>query len=206
MTDCAQIVILAKYPAAGQVKTRLIAALGADGAANLARQLLQHTLRQALATGYSVELCGSPAADHSCWQSLSLPIGLKQSSQCEGDLGARMAHAAQHALQHHQAVLLIGTDCPSLDSATLQRAAQSLEQYDAVIIPAADGGYVLLGLRCADPSLFEQMAWSTATVCADTLQRLVALNWSVSVLPRLHDIDNSEDLQHLPVQWCTGQC
>lgn len=201
MNEFAKIVIFAKYPRAHQVKTRLIPALGADRAARLAEQLLQHTLSQALTTDYNVELCGSPAADHSCWQSLQLPPRLQQSDQCEGDLGTRLAHAAQRVLLQQRAVLLIGTDCPSLDSETLQHAAQSLEQYDAVIIPAADGGYVLLGLRCFDRTLFEEMAWSTATVCADTLQRLAALDWSVCILPTLHDIDEAGDLQHLPTDW-----
>lgn len=200
-----QIVIFAKYPSAGQVKTRLIPALGADKAAQLAARLLQHTLTQALDSGYPVELCGSPAAEHPCWQSLSLPAAVQQSSQCDGDLGARIAQAAQRVLATQRNVILIGTDCPSLDATTLQDAAEKLEQHlaqhDAVIIPASDGGYVLLGLRRFDQSLFEGIAWSSATVCADTLQRLQDLGWSVSILPTLHDIDEPEDLQHLPATW-----
>jgi len=196
-----QIVIFAKYPSAGQVKTRLIPALGEDKAAQLAERLLQHTLMQALDSGYPVELCGSPAAEQPCWQLLNLPSTLQHTSQCDGDgnndLGARMARV----LATQRNVILIGTDCPSLDAATLQHAAERLVQHDAVIIPASDGGYVLLGLRRFDQSLFEGIAWSSATVCADTLQRLQDLGWSVSILPTLHDIDEPEDLQHLPQQW-----
>lgn len=200
-----QIVIFAKYPNAGQVKTRLIPALGADKAAQLAERLLQHTLTQALDSGYPVELCGSPAAEQPCWQSLKLSAAVQHTSQCNGDLGTRMAQAAVRVLSTRDAVILIGTDCPSLDAATLQHAAEKLEgqleQYDAVIIPASDGGYVLLGLRRFDQSLFEGIAWSSATVCADTLQRLQDVGWSVSILPTLHDIDEPEDLQHLPADW-----
>lgn len=204
-----QIVIFAKYPNAGQVKTRLIPALGADKAAQLAERLLQHTLTQALDSDYPVELCGSPAAEQPCWQSLKLPAAVQHTSQYEGDgnsnLGERMAQAAQQVLATQRNVILIGTDCPSLDAATLQHAAEKLEgqleQHDAVIIPASDGGYVLLGLRRFDRSLFEGIAWSSATVCADTLQHLQALNWSICTLPTLHDIDEPEDLQHLPADW-----
>lgn len=201
-----KIVLFAKYPIAGQVKTRLIPALGADKAAQLAARLLQHTLTQAIDSGYPVELCGSPAAEHPCWQSLKLPAAVQHTSQCDGDLGARMAQAAQRVLATTQRnVILIGTDCPSLDAATLQHAAEKLEQqlaqHDAVIIPASDGGYVLLGLRRFDQSLFEGITWSSATVCADTLQRLQDLGWSVCILPTLHDIDEPEDLQHLPATW-----
>lgn len=204
-----KIVIFAKYPIAGQVKTRLIPALGADKAAQLAARLLQHTLTQAVDSGYPVELCGSPAAEQPCWQSLKLPAAVQRTSQCDGDLGVRMAQAAERVLATQRNVILIGTDCPSLDTATLQHAAEKLEQqleqplaqHDAVIIPASDGGYVLLGLRRFDQSLFEGIAWSSATVCADTLQRLQDLGWSVSILPTLHDIDEPEDLQHLPDTW-----
>ena len=196
-----QIVIFAKYPSAGQVKTRLIPALGADNAAQLAERLLQHTLKQALDSGHPVELCGSPAAEQPCWQSLNLPAAVQHTSQCDGNLGARMAQAAERVLATQRNVILIGTDCPSLDSATLQHAAEKLEQHDAVMIPASDGGYVLFGLRRFDRSLFEGIAWSSATVCADTLQRLQDLGWSVSILPTLHDIDEPEDLRYLPADW-----
>lgn len=213
MNQQTQIVIFAKYPSAGQVKTRLIPALGMDNAAQLAERLLQHMLTQALDSGYPVELCGSPAAEQPCWQSLKLPAAVQHTSQYEGDgnsnLGERMAQAAQQVLATQRNVILIGTDCPSLDAATLRHAAEKLAQqlehqlaqHDAVIIPAFDGGYVLLGLRRFDRSLFEGIAWSSATVYADTLQRLQALNWSICTLPTLHDIDEPEDLQHLPQQW-----
>ena len=196
-----KIVMFAKYPSTGQVKTRLIPAIGADNAAQLAARLLQHTLTQAVDSGYPVELCGSPAAEYPCWQSLKLPAAVQHTSQCDGDLGARMAQAAQRVLATQHNVILIGTDCPSLDATTLQDAAERLVQHDAVIIPASDGGYVLLGLRRFDQSLFEGVAWSSATVCTDTLQRLQDLGWSVSILPTLHDIDEPEDLQHLPATW-----
>ncbi|HNC68026.1 MAG TPA: glycosyltransferase, partial [Thauera aminoaromatica] len=95
-------------------------------------------------------------------------------------------------------VLLIGTDCPALDAACLRTAAEALDEVEAVIVPSFDGGYVLLGLRRFDPSLFEGIAWSTSTVAAATRVRLDALAWSYQVLPALQDIDVPADLVHLP--------
>ena len=89
-------------------------------------------------------------------------------------------------------------DCPALDAACLRTAAEALDEVDAVIVPSFDGGYVLLGLRRFDPSLFEGIAWSTSTVAAATRVRLDALAWSYQVLPALQDIDVPADLVHLP--------
>jgi rSAM/selenodomain-associated transferase 1 len=194
-----RIVVFAKAPQPGRVKTRLIPALGADGAAALAAHMLAHTLAAAAeAAPGGVELCASPAPDDPAWQGIALPAALRWSAQGEGDLGARMAGAAQRVLADGERVLLIGTDCPALDAARLRAAARALDATDAVIIPSFDGGYVLLGLRRFDPTLFADIVWSTSSVAAVTLARLRALGWTHRVLPALHDIDLPEDLVHLP--------
>ena len=203
-----RIVVFAKAPQPGRVKTRLIPALGAEGAAALAARMLARTLAEAAeasappgavasmergeATGASaarpcgVELCASPAPGDPAWRGLTVPAGLRWAAQGEGDLGARMAGAARRVLAGGERVLLIGTDCPALD------------EVEAVIVPSFDGGYVLLGLRRFDPSLFEGIAWSTSTVAAATRARLAALAWPYRELPALHDIDVPADLVHLP--------
>lgn len=185
---------------AGFVKTRLIPALGAEGAAKLARHMLDHTLQQALAAcPQSVELCMSPAPSDLTWQSVTLPQAVKRSHQGDGDLGARMSRATAHALtQHLCPVLVIGTDCPALTAAHITEAARQLTQHDAVLIPAADGGYVLIGLSAPSPSLFTEMAWSTPLVAAETRRRMADLRLRVWVGPTLHDIDEPADLDHLP--------
>lgn len=201
MQTDALIIIFAKFPARGMAKTRLQPALGLEGASLIAKQLLLHSVEQALATGFSVELCVSPAPNDLCWQTLGLPESLQWSAQANDDLGLRMLAASQQGLYKFKQVVLIGTDCPSLTPIRIQEAVQQLEQSDTVMIPASDGGYVLLGFKQADASLFSDIEWSTASVAAVTRQRIAALGWTLALLDPLHDIDEPADLKHLPVGW-----
>ena len=189
-----RILIFAKAPVAGKVKTRLIPALGAEGAAALAAEMLHRTAGEAAAAALGpVELCADPEPGHPDWHG-QIPPGLDLSAQGEGDLGQRMARAARRAIDDGEHVILIGTDCPDLDRVRLAEAAAALERHDAIIHPARDGGYVLLGLRRFDPSLFEGIAWSTSAVAAATIARIEALGWSLKVGATLHDMDEPADL------------
>lgn len=201
-TAQARLLVFAKAPQPGAAKTRLIPALGAQRAAALALRMLLHTLEQALAAGAgAVELCMSPTGDSPAWQGVDLPESITHSAQGEGDLGQRMARAiARVTTPPGQPVLLMGTDCPALSAQRIAEAAQALAHHDAVLIPVADGGYVLIGLHAPCPAIFADMAWSTSTVAALTLQRLAALGLRVWVGPMLHDIDEPADLVHLPPQ------
>lgn len=201
MQTDALIIIFAKFPARGMAKTRLQPALGLEGASLIAKQLLLHSVEQALATGFSVELCVSPAPNDLCWQTLGLPESLQWSAQANDDLGLRMLAASQQGLYKFKQVVLIGTDCPSLTPLRIQDAVHQLEQSDTVMIPASDGGYVLLGFKQVDASLFSDIEWSTASVAAVTRQRIKALSWTLALLDPLHDIDEPADLKHLPVGW-----
>ncbi len=194
-----RILVFAKAPVPGRVKTRLIPALGAAGAARLARRMLDHTLQQALEARIGpVELCASPAVIAPDWAGYSLPPTLKSREQGEGDLGARLARAARRHLKQGGRVLLIGTDCPDLTARHLREAAAALEDHDAVIHSAADGGYCLLGLRAFHPGLFADIPWSTPAVARLTLARMGVLGWCVAVGEELRDIDEPGDLIHLP--------
>ncbi|HEX8668798.1 MAG TPA: TIGR04282 family arsenosugar biosynthesis glycosyltransferase [Allosphingosinicella sp.] len=189
-----RIVIFAKAPVPGRVKTRLIPALGAEGAARLAAQMLEEAVTEALATGLAVELCGEP--DASRW--FEARPGLRPTAQGAGDLGARLARAAARVLAEEDGVLLIGADCPDLGRDLLLAAAERLAACDAVIHPAADGGYVLLGLRRFDARVFEGISWSTGSVAEETVARIRALGWSLFVGETLRDVD---EVQDLPSPW-----
>ena len=188
-----RIAVFAKQPLPGRVKTRLIPALGAEGAARLAAEMLDRTIAEALATGLAVELCGDP--DAAGWYEGPA----EPSAQGEGDLGERLARAARRAIAGGDNVLLIGADCPSLDRHRLRADARSLETHHAVLHPAADGGYALLGLGRFDPSLFDAIPWSTAAVAAETVARIAALGWSLDLRETLRDVDEPADLDPIPL-------
>jgi uncharacterized protein len=184
-----RIVIFAKEPVPGLVKTRLIAELGPDGAAKMARRMLNWTVLQARETGLAVELCGDPHP--AFWYKPRSDLDF--TAQGEGDLGDRLARAARRLLPE-EPVLLVGGDCPELGRARLCAAAEALSSHDAVIHPARDGGYVLLGIRRFDESLFSGIPWSTASVAAQTIGRIEALGWSLHVGETLRDVDEPKDL------------
>lgn len=201
IAQCA-VIVMAKAPRAGYAKTRLIPALGAAGAAALAERMLDATLTQAHSAGPALlELCCAPDTDHPAFVRHASASGVQLSLQGGGDLGARMARAFDRQLATGRAVLMIGTDAPALDAAMLQQTAQALQQVDAVFVPALDGGYALIGLRRAAPSLFDNMAWSTASVMAQTRTRLHAAGLRHLELAPVADIDEAADLVHLPAGW-----
>jgi uncharacterized protein len=202
-----RLVIFAKAPQAGLAKTRLIPALGAEGAAALARRMLEQTMHQALAAcAGRVELCMSPAPADPAWQGMALPEAVARTAQGEGDLGQRMARAVQRVTtEQHQPLLLMGADCPGLSAAHLSEAAEQLAQHDAVLLPVADGGYVLIGLKAPCPELFTRMPWSTSAVAAETLRRMAALGLRVWQGPQLQDIDEAADLAHLPAGFASAE-
>lgn len=192
-----RIVIFAKAPVPGQVKTRLAPALGEEGAARLAKRMLADTVGRALAAGLAdTELCASPHPADPQWAGHH-PVGVRLTDQGEGDLGQRLAAAAARVIDGGERVLLIGTDCPELDATRLRAAATELDSHDAVIFPARDGGYVLLGLARTDASLFTDIAWSTSTVARTTIARIRTLGWSLHIGDTMSDIDQPADLDRV---------
>jgi rSAM/selenodomain-associated transferase 1 len=193
------VIVFAKAPRPGHAKTRLIPALGEQGAAQLAERLLQLTLEHALGAGTGpVELCVTPDRHHRAFAAASSLHALAITEQGDGDLGQRMARALERSLATQPRALLIGTDAPGLDAAYLRDAARALDHADAVFGPAADGGYALVGLKQPVPELFAAMRWSHARVMADTRQRIIDLGLRHVELAVLHDVDEPADLVHLP--------
>ena len=193
-----RIIIFAKAPQPGFAKTRLIPALGAEGAAELAQQMLFNTLHEALDADIgTVELCITPKIDDIAWQGITFPLGIEITDQGEGDLGARLARASERAIENGGSVLLIGTDCVEMSATLLREAAQLLHEHDAVIHCTADGGYALLGLKRYSAVLFSDMPWSTDAVASTTIARIGQLGWLLHVGQLLHDVDAPQDLKYL---------
>ena len=192
--------VFAKAPTPGRVKTRLIPILGESGAAELQRQLIERTLHTAVASGLGrPELWCTPGPEDPFLAACAKRHGAGLRTQGEGDLGERMARALESALVAGAPGLLIGCDCPALTPAYLREAAAALAGgNDAVLGPAEDGGYVLIGLARSPPAeLFEDIAWGTATVMQETRARLARANWRWRELALLWDVDRPEDLPRL---------
>jgi rSAM/selenodomain-associated transferase 1 len=184
------IIVFARAPVPGHAKTRLIPRLGAWRAARLQARLTLAALRTARAARCGpVELHGS--ARHAFFADKGT-FRLQRGAH----LGERMENAFRGALRRHRRVVLIGSDCPALRPADLRRAARWLQGgCDAVLAPAEDGGYALIGLRRLPPHLFEGIAWGGADVYSATVQRLGSARWRA--LRTVWDVDRPEDLDRL---------
>jgi len=179
------IIVFARAPVPGEAKTRLIPKLGAWRAARLHERLTLHALRTARLAGGRVELHGTRR--HSFFRRLDVDFRLQRGR----DLGERMVHALSKA---RRPAIVIGTDCPALTPGDLRRAARWLRGgCDAVLAPAEDGGYALIGLRRPRPEFFQDIRWGGAHVYADTAGKLAGCRWRA--LRRVWDLDRPEDLE-----------
>lgn len=194
-----RLIVFARAPEPGTAKTRLIPLLGAERAATLQGVLIERALTTAIAAAIGrVELWCAPSAQHPLLAPSAQRHGIDAVSQCDGDLGARMQHAAASTLAAAARVIIIGTDCPALTADDLREAAAALDgHHDAVLIPAEDGGYVLLGLKWWDARLFSDIAWGGDSVLAATRARLAALGWRWHELPPSWDVDRPADFARL---------
>jgi rSAM/selenodomain-associated transferase 1 len=187
------LVIMAREPEAGRVKTRLAPALGSDGAAHLYEAFLRDTLELArlskiptrvFVTGGSLKGLRDSAPHVSRW----LPQG-------PGDLGRRLRRAFDVSFRGGaRRVVVLGTDSPGLPLAMVRSAFRALRTCDVVVGPAGDGGYYLLGLSAARPELLRGMPWSRSTLLAATAARARELGLKMKCLPLWFDVDHPEDL------------
>ncbi|MCU7827784.1 MAG: TIGR04282 family arsenosugar biosynthesis glycosyltransferase [Candidatus Thiodiazotropha sp. (ex Myrtea sp. 'scaly one' KF741663)] len=193
------VLIFAKAPYAGQVKTRLVPAIGERAATKLYSQLLEREIAWiANETPYDIELWVSPDTTHPLLQSLAKRHSLSLFVQQGEDLGERMGYAVRQSLKRYRRIVLLGVDCPALTANHLQQTFDWLTAgEDAVIGPAEDGGYVLLGLNAWDDSLFHGHEWGKETVAETTRQALSKIGWRWRELPTLWDLDRPSDLQQL---------
>lgn len=189
------IVVFARVPVPGRVKTRLIPALGAEGACRLHQRLCERlfaTLRVAELAPW--ELWVDSDGAHPLIAEAGAPVHLQQGN----DLGERMAHALENGFQRFSRVIVIGTDCPELDGAYLDSALQALRAGEQVVLgPAVDGGYVLLGMASFQPALLQGINWGSGEVLEQTLAHVRLQELRCHLLPTLADIDSPPDLQRL---------
>lgn len=191
------VLVFARAPVPGRCKTRLIPRYGARGAAALHRQLVRKTLRTAIdADCGPVQLWAAPSACHPFFVELSRTLGLSVHRQHEGDLGRRMSRAlAQTLAAGAPAAVLVGTDAANLGAEDIRQAAGALlRDADAVLQPASDGGYVLIGLRCAAGSALTGVAWSSGRELRQSRARLLQRGLRVELLPQRWDVDYPRDV------------
>ncbi len=190
-----RLLVFAKAPVLGRVKTRLIPLLGEQGALDFHIASIRLALGQRVAMQLSpvvLALNGQvPAWLTELCQQLSIEVVQQQGA----DLGERMLHAATEQLSQAQSVVLTGTDCLTLTFDRLTQLYQALDDNDAVIMGAEDGGYVALGLTQLSAALFTQFPFGDAQVYQKTVDVMQALNWRYAELAKTWDVDRPEDIQ-----------
>lgn len=195
-----EVAVFARAPAPGRAKRRLIPALGEEGAADLQRRMTDRAVAEAVAAGAGpVSLWCTPDCGHLSFRDLGRRYPIRLRRQEGRDLGERMGGAMRHMLARPRScALLAGSDCPGLDAGGFRQAAEWLEAgADAVLAPALDGGYVLIGLRRYEASLFTGIDWGTDRVLSETRRRLRALGWTWRETAPRPDVDRPSDLVHL---------
>jgi len=195
----AAVIVFARAPLPGYAKTRLIPKLGAAGAARLQRRLTERALRTALASRCGpVALHCTPRIGHPFFLRERRQLGITLEKQSGRDLGERMHRALDAALRKHRYAILIGVDAPELRAADLRRALRLLRSgCDAVLAPAEDGGYALIGCRRAPRPVFEQISWGGNDVYSRTVKNLARLRLNWRALRVVWDIDRPADLERL---------
>jgi len=189
--------IFAKAPVRGEVKTRLLPVLNEQQACRAHESLMEHCLQQTVSASWQSQLWSTDSTNtyvRQCAEEFLVPVHSQQGE----DLGARMANAVQQSLQDFSYVIIIGTDCPDLDTTYINKALYRLKAGDEVVIgPAADGGYVLIALSIEADNIFKDIEWGSTQVLNVTRQHLreSGLKWSELEIQR--DIDRPEDLGYM---------
>lgn len=191
------IIILAKAPVSGDVKTRMCPPLTPDEAASLHGSLVMDAVERTRSLrGFDVFLACSPGMDHPFFQTLAARHRLHLCDQKGEDLGRRMDHALTAALTRGYAyALLVGTDIPNLSARHYQRAKALLQDTDVVLGPTEDGGYYLVGAKQPVPALFADISWSTGSVLTQSLVRAEQAGLVVGLLDSERDLDTFEDVR-----------
>lgn len=192
------LLIFARYPQAGKTKTRLIPAYGPDGAATIYANMLSQILdlvRPTIRDDFKAVILVEPPDCLNAMQELA-GFDFEYATQTTGSLGDRLNSAFAEAFKNGaKKVLAIGTDCVEITTDIIAHAVNALKSHDAVIGPASDGGYYLIGLGTFLAGLFAEISWSTEHTLAQTMERLRSYQFSIFLLPELSDIDTPEDVK-----------
>ena len=198
-----QVIIFARAPRLGEVKTRLAAEVGDAEALEIYRRLLG-TLFANLRQLRGVEVAFAPADGARDFAEL-LPAGWSLKAQNEGTLDMRLIAAFEAAFQSGAGkVAIIGSDCPSVKGGHIRQAFAALGKADVVFGPATDGGYWLVGLKSPQPELFRDISWSTSEVLAQSLGRAKGLGLKIDLLEILSDVDTKADWERFQKEQRSG--
>jgi uncharacterized protein len=190
-----RVIVFAKAPISGQVKTRLCPPLSWDDAVELHRRMIRHTLNTAsIADLGAVELHCAPDTQHGFFSDCRRDFDIRLTAQVAGDLGVKM----QTALGDGGRAILVGTDCPSITAEYLGEAVSALAINNSIVFgPAQDGGYGLVGLNGATPDIFSGIPWGGPAVMKSTRNILSAMGLAWRELEPIWDVDRPEDLERL---------
>jgi rSAM/selenodomain-associated transferase 1 len=191
------VVVFAKATIPGEAKTRLIPALGAEGAAMLHAALVERAVETATRTKFVVELCCAPNADDPFFVDCAEEFDCVLSDQGEGSLGERMLRTFDELLTEYEHIAIVGADCPAVTSKHIKQATACLADNDIALIPVDDGGYVLIAARRTTPSMFDGIDWGTSNVLAQQREALQRAGLTFVELETLWDVDRPEDLLRL---------
>jgi uncharacterized protein len=190
------LIIFAKAPVAGEVNTRLIPDIGVDAATALQQELIERCMQlYGKSERFDVQLWCAPDVEHEVFQRCARENNISLHLQQGHDLGVRMSHAFSVALKNYDRVALIGTDAPALNADTVAHALDILETHELVIVPAEDGGYVLIAMRDHFDKVFLSVPWGGSQVLRRTRGNIVAQALRYKELETCWDIDRLEDYQ-----------
>ena len=190
-----KLLIFTKSPILGKVKTRLQPDYTPEQSLTVHKRLMLNTLELTKnLKDFDIELCCAPNRNTSFFLECEKNFPISLNNQEGADIGERMAFSLSVSLKTHEKVIVIGTDCPDIDEDYITQAFAALSENDAVIGPASDGGYVLLGLTKFSMALFTDISWSSDKVFAQTKKVFENLSWSLKELGIMHDLDRPEDL------------
>ncbi len=191
------VLCFCKYPEPGKTKSRLASSLGEELAAMISKVLLEHTVQVICASRFKRALYCYPDIQHDFFKYCCSRYHISLYNQEGHDLGTRMYNSIHFHLSDNRYVVLVGSDCPELEPAYIDKAFCMLEEgNDIVLGPTHDGGYALIGAKNINRSIFDNIAWGTCEVLHQTQRNIRSLHWKSSCLPQVCDIDTLSDYRY----------